>query len=138
MPELNKLTGAQIALWLACLWVAVMLFNSLSEAWGRLNGKDRSRLPDPLHTQEVTRYATEVDIRRIEERVRHLEESQATLLNQIGRDKTEIMEAATRGRAHINEQIAQLAAVCNRTAGTVQELSAQIATLFKSALRPKD
>ena len=104
----------------------------------RVNGREKNALPDPLHTQEVTRFATEVDIRRIEERVRHLEESQATLLNQIGRDKTEIMEAATRGRAHINEQIAQLAAVCNRTAGTVQELSAQIATLFKSALRPKD
>ena len=138
MTELKELSGAQLGVWIACLWVLVALFNACAEAWARVNGREKNALPDPLHTQEVTRFATEVDIRRIEERVRHLEESQATLLNQIGRDKTEIMEAATRGRAHINEQIAQLAAVCNRTAGTVEELSAQIATLFKSALRPKD
>ena len=104
MPEIKDLSGAQVGIWLACLWFLVGLFNALTKAWGNLNGRDRDRLPDPLHTQEVTRYATEVDIRRIEERVRHLEESQTVLLNQIARDKTEIMEAASRGRAHINER----------------------------------
>jgi hypothetical protein len=138
MPELKDLTGAQAGVWLACLWFAIGLFNSLADAWGKLSGRDHHRLPDPLHTQEVTHYATEVDIKRVEERVRHLEEANVALIAQLTRDKSEIMEAAARGRNHINEQIAQLAAVCNRTAGSVAELSQQIATLFNSALRKKD
>jgi|GEM_PF-4231843 len=138
MPELKELSGAQLGVWIACLWVLVALFNACSEAWARVNGRERTNLPDPLHTQEVTRFATETDIKRLEERVRHIEEANQHLLAQLTRDKSEIMEAASRGRAHINEQIAELAAVCNRTAGSVQELAAQLATLLKSALRTKD
>lgn len=138
MPELKELSGAQLGVWIACLWVLVALFNACSEAWARVNGREKPGLPDPLHTQEVKQFATESDVRRVEERVRHLEEANTAMIAQLTRDKSEIMEAASRGRAHINEQISQLAAVCNRTAGSVQELSGQLATLFKSALRNKD
>lgn len=137
MPELKDLSGIQFGVWMMCLAMAAWLFNLLAETWSRLNGRDKV-VPDPLHTQEVRPFATESDVRRVEARVQHLEEAQSKILDQLTRDKSEIMEAASTGRRHINEQIAQLAATCNRTAGSVQELSSQLATLFKSALRTKE
>lgn len=137
MPELKDLSGLQFGVWMMCLALAAWLFNLLSESWSRLNGRDKL-VPDPLHTQEVRPFATEADVRRVEARVQQLEQAQQDMLHQLSTDKSEIMDAASTGRRHINEQIGQLAAVCNRTAGTVQALSDQLAMLLKSALRTKD
>lgn len=137
MPELKDLSGLQFGVWMMCFALAAWLFNLLAEAWGNLNGRSKA-IPDPLHTLEIKPFATDSDIRRLEDRVKHLEEAQTAILSQLARDKSEIMEAASTGRRHINEQITQLAAVCNRTAGSVSELSQQITTLFNSALRKKD
>lgn len=135
MPDLENVSGAQIGVWLACAWVLLGIYNSASDAWEKLQGRKHSAMPDPLRISEVTRYATEADIQRIEKRVAHLEEAQTAIITKLERDKSEIMEAAVKGRSQINEQISLLAATCNRTAGAVQEMGSQIATLVQNAIR---
>ena len=137
MTELENISGAQLGIWLACAWVLLSLYNAGSDAWERFSGRGSSKLPDPIHISEATRYATEQDIQRMEKRVQHLEEAQTAQLLKMERDKTEIMEAAAKGRNQINEQISLLAATCNRTAGVVQEMGAQIAMLVQHSLRGK-